>query len=90
MLAFIIAAAAGFVSRVVKERLVSALESVLMDKIDISTEEALALSYALCMLVAGVVIALAGSSISAFVLLLGGLIGLFAMQIYAAIRKAIG
>ncbi|MEM1233012.1 MAG: hypothetical protein AAGH70_02705 [Pseudomonadota bacterium] len=90
MLAFIIALAAGFVSRMVKEPLVGGLESVLMDKIDISTEEALAMSYALCMLIAGVVIALSGSGVSAFVVLLGGLIGLFATEIYAAIRKAIG
>ncbi|MEL6548700.1 MAG: hypothetical protein AAFQ54_00490 [Pseudomonadota bacterium] len=90
MLAFILAIAAGFASRLVQEPLVGALEKVLLDKIDIKTEDALALSYAVCLLVVGILVALSASTVSAFAILLGGLLGLFGTEIVAAIRKAIG
>ncbi|MEL6916012.1 MAG: hypothetical protein AAFP13_16070 [Pseudomonadota bacterium] len=90
MLAFVLAIAAGFACRYVEEPLVGALEKVLLDKIDIKKEDALALSYAVCLLIVGVLVALSSAEVSAFAILLGGLLGLFGTEIVAAIRKAAG
>jgi len=90
MLAFVLAIAAGYGSRFVQEPLVGAIEKVLLDKIDIRTEDALAASYAICLLGASLIIVLSGSNVSAFVVLLGGLIGLFGKELTTAIRKQIG
>ncbi|MCH2077320.1 MAG: hypothetical protein MK180_10620 [Rhodobacteraceae bacterium] len=89
MLAFLLAIGAGFASRIVQEPLVGALEKVLIDKIDIRTEEALALSYALSLFLLTLVLLLIGYGDPGAAILLGGLIGLFATQIIGAIRKAI-
>lgn len=89
MLAFILAIATGFASRIVQEPLVGAIEKVLMDKIDIRTEEALALSYALSLFLLALVLLLIGNGDPGAAILLGGLLGLFATQIIAAIRKAV-
>ena len=90
MLAFILAVIGGFASRFVQEPLVGSLEKVLLDKIDIKTEDALALSYAVCLLLVALIVLLVGSSVPAFALLLGGLLGLFGTEIVAAIRKQVG
>ncbi|MEM9349391.1 MAG: hypothetical protein AAGA47_03950 [Pseudomonadota bacterium] len=90
MLAFILAVAAGFASRFVQEPLVGALEKVLLDKVDIKTEDTLALSYALCLVAVTLIVVLSGDGVSGFVLAVGGLIGLFGKEIVDAIRKQIG
>lgn len=90
MLPFILSIVAGFGSRFVKEALVGALEQVLLDKVEIKTEDALALSYAVCLLGAAIIIALSSASISPITVVLGGLLGLFGTEIVTAIRKQIG
>ena len=89
MLAFIISVAAGYGARFGRESIEGMIENVLLDKVDISKEDSLALSYALCMLVAAFVISIAGSGVPVVVVLLGGLLGLFAKEIVAAIKKQI-
>lgn len=89
MLAFLLAIGAGFVSRIVQEPLVGALEKLLMEKIDIRSEDSLALSYALSLLILTLVLLLIGYGDPGAAILLGGLLGLFATQIIAAIRKAV-
>ncbi|MEO0677600.1 MAG: hypothetical protein AAFR53_04730 [Pseudomonadota bacterium] len=90
MLAFILAVVAGYGARFLKEPLVGSLEKVLLDKVDIRTEDALALSYALCLVGVTLIVVISGSSVSGFVLAVGGLIGLFGKEIVDAIRKQIG
>ncbi|MEM1235859.1 MAG: hypothetical protein AAGI10_02735 [Pseudomonadota bacterium] len=90
MLAFILAIVAGFASRFVQAPLMGSLEKILLDRIDIRPEDSLALSYGLCLLLVALIVLFSGSSVSAFALLLGGLLGLFGNEIVAAIRKQIG
>ncbi len=89
MLAFIIAVAAGFGARYVRAPIEKFVETVLLDKINISKEDSMALSYAICLLAAAILISLSGSKVPVFVVLLGGILGLFAKELYTAIKKAV-
>ncbi|MEL6608643.1 MAG: hypothetical protein AAFO93_07010 [Pseudomonadota bacterium] len=90
MLAFIISVAAGYAARFAREPIEGVIENILLDKVDISTEDSLALSYALCMLLASFFISVSGSGVPVVTVLLGGLLGLFAKELYTAVRKQVG
>ncbi|MEM9853964.1 MAG: hypothetical protein AAF841_05860 [Pseudomonadota bacterium] len=89
MLAFIISIIGGMAARFAREPIEGFIEKILLDKVDIGKDESLALSYALCMLLAALVITLSGSGVPVFAVLLGGILGLFAKEIYSAIKSQV-
>ncbi|MGR3491820.1 MAG: hypothetical protein ACU0DW_07150 [Shimia sp.] len=89
MLAFLISIAAGYLARYARATIEELLEKLLLDKVDIAKDDSLALSYALCLLGASVVFAILGAEIPAVAVLLGGLLGLFGNEIYAAVMKQV-
>ncbi|MGR3466884.1 MAG: hypothetical protein ACU0CI_03325 [Shimia sp.] len=89
MLAFLISIAAGYLARFARATIEEMLEKLLLDKVDIAKDDSLALSYALCMLGAAVIFAILGTQIPAVAVLLGGLIGLFGNEIYAAVMQQV-
>ncbi len=86
-MSFILAVIAGFVTPMVEGTISGVLQKAQTDDIQIEDGEYRALTFAILLLGVAILANITGATTNAVTLLVGGILGLFAMRIIAAVKN---